>query len=469
MRSSSHVQGQPQESQLSKTKKYGLIAISVVIVIAILGGREIAGFFVAWGSSDGLECRSAVVREGSLSESVSAPGNVEPVFKVDISAQISARIMALPLREGEAVTKGAIVVQLDDRTLKAVLASTTARRDGERARLEAERARIEGPKQSLENAKRTLERQRKLFETGDVARQALEDAMVRVEELQASVLASTKNIGALESSLAASEAEIERVREEVSYATIRAPIDGTVTRLNAEVGELVVVGTMNNAGTVIMTIADLGRMRVRAQVAEADIAKVQEGQPAEIYINAFSGRVFHGVVEEVALQRTSLGQGSGGSATQGAGTFKVDVSLDAEGVRIFSGLAANVDIAIKQHSGLLVPTQAIVERKRDDLPTALAESTVFLKTQRVVPIIFRDEGGVAVATAVRLGSSSLTETIVEVGLSAGQLVVIGPYKTLEKLKGGERLAKEVVPPTKATPATEPATGDSSGVSVKVGG
>jgi len=284
--------------------------------------------------------------------------------------------------------------------------------------------------------------------------------------LQAGVLASTKNIGALESSLAASEAEIERVREEVSYATIRAPIDGTVTRLNAEVGELVVVGTMNNAGTVIMTIADLGRMRVRAQVAEADIAKVQEGQPAEIYINAFSGRVFHGVVEEVALQRTSSG-GSSGSATQSAGTFKVDVSLDAEGVRIFSGLAANVDIAIKQHSGLLVPTQAIVERKRDDLPTALAESTVFLKGQRVVPIIFRDEGGVAVATAVRLGSSSLTETIVEVGLSAGQLVVIGPYKTLEKLKGGESLIKEVVPPTKTTLATESATDDSSGISVKV--
>jgi len=226
LRSSLHVAEQEQEPPLSKTKKYGLIAISVVIVVGILGGRDIAGFFMAWWSSDGLECRSAVVREGSLSESVSAPGNVEPVFKVDISAQISARIMALPLREGEAVTKGAIVVQLDDRTLKAVLASTNARRDGERARLEAERARIEGPKQSLENAKRTLERQRKLFETGDVARQSLEDAMVRVEELQAGVLASTKNIGALESSLAASEAEIERVREEVSYATIRAPIAG---------------------------------------------------------------------------------------------------------------------------------------------------------------------------------------------------------------------------------------------------
>lgn len=454
---------------MSKAKKYSLIAISVVIVIAILGGREIARYVMAWRNSEGLESRSAVVREGSLSESVSAPGYVEPVSKVDISAQISARVMALPFREGDAVTKGAVVVQLDDRNLKAVLASTNARRDGERARLEAERARIEGPKQSLENAKRNLERQRKLFETGDVARQALEDAMVRVEELQATVLAGTKNIGALESSLAASEAEIERVREEVSYATIRAPLDGTITRLTAEVGELVMVGTMNNAGTVIMTIADLGRVRVRAQVAEADIAKVQEGQPAEIFINAFSGRVFHGVVEEVALQRTASGQGSAASATQGSGTFKVDVSLDAEGVRIFSGLAANVDIAIKQHSGLLVPTQAIVERKRDDLPTELAESSVFLKTQRVVPIIFRDEGGVAVATAVRLGSSSLTETIVEAGLSAGQSVVIGPYKTLEKLKGGESLNKESLSPTKATTATEPATGDSSSVSVKVGG
>ncbi len=449
---------------MSKLKKYGLITLSVAIVIAILSGREIFTAFMGWRALDGLESRSTAVREGSLNESVSAPGFVEPVSKVDISAQISARVMALPLREGDVVHKGDLVVQLDDRNLKAVLASTTARRDGERARLEAERARIEGPKQSLENAKRNLERQRKLFETGDVARQALEDAMVKVQEIEAAVVGSQKNIGALESSLAASEAEIERVREEVSYATIRAPIDGTITRLNAEVGELVVVGTMNNAGTVIMTIANLARMRVRAQVAEADIAKVLEGQPAEIFINAFSGRSFHGVVEEVALQRTSSGQGSAASATQGSGTFKVDVSLDTEGTRIFSGLAANVDIAIKEHRGMLVPTQAIVERKRDDLPTALAESTVFQGAQRVVAIVFLDENGVAVATPVRLGSSSLTETIVEMGLSAGQSVVVGPYKTLEQLKGGEKLRKETIVPADAGKTA----GKKSSVSVKVG-
>ena len=125
-----------------------------------------------------------------------------------------------------------------------------------------------------------------------------------------------------------------------------------------------------------------------------------------------------------------------------AGTFKVDVSIDSEGVRIFSGLAANVDIAIKEHRGLLVLTQAVVERKRDELPAALADSPLFPVGQRVVPIIFRDEGGVAIAMAVKLGSSSLTETIVESGISMGQSVVVGPYKTLERLKGGEALRNE---------------------------
>ncbi len=442
--------------------KYGLIVAVVLVIAGVLAGRELYSMLSGWQALDGFESRTSAVREGSLNESVSAPGFVEPVSKVDISAQISARVMALPLREGDTVTKGDLVVQLDDRNLKAALASTTARRDSELSRMEAERARIEGPKQSLENAKRNLERQKKLFETGDVSRQALEDAMVRVEEIEAGVMASLKNIGALESSLAASEAEIERVREEVSYATIRAPLDGTITRLNAEVGELVVVGTMNNAGTVIMTIADLGRMRVQVQVAEADIAKVREGQPTEIFINAFKGRVFHGVVEEVALQRTASGSGSAGSATQGSGTFKVEVSLDAEGVRIFSGLAANVDIAIKEHRGVLVPTQAIVERKRDELSTELAESPVYESTQRVVAIIFRDEGGISVATPVRLGPSSLTETIVESGVTVGQLVVVGPYKTLEQLKGGETLRQEA-----STQVGEKKR--ASGVSVKVSG
>ncbi len=443
--------------------KYGFAAGLVLVVVGVLFGREIYNTVASWQALDGLESRTSLVREGSLNESVSAPGFVEPVSKVDISAQISARVMALPLREGDAVKKGDLVVQLDDRNLKAALASTTARRDSERARLEAERARVEGPKQSLENAKRNLERQKKLFETGDVARQALEDAAVKVDEIEAGVRASLKNIGALESSLAASEAEIERVREEVSYATIRSPLDGTVTRLNAEVGELVVVGTMNNAGTVIMTIADLGRMRVQVQVAEADIAKVLEGQPAEIFVNAFKGRTFKGVVEEVALQRTATGGGSAGSATQGSGTFKVEVSLDAEGVRIFSGLAANVDISIKEHRGMLVPTQAIVERKRDELPEALGASPIFDSSRNVVAIVFRDEGGVAVATPVRLGSSSLTETIVELGLDAGQSVVVGPFKTLEKLKGGETLRKED-PAQLGGGVRKP-----SGVSVKVSG
>lgn len=440
-------------------RKYIVIAAIVLAVLAILTGQWLFSAISEWGAMDGVEARSALVKQGSLQESVSAPGFVEPVSKVDISAQISARVMALPFREGDAVKQGDVVVQLDDRNLKATLSSTTARRDGERARLEAERARLEGPKQSLENARRNLERQRKLFETGDVARQALEDAMVRVEELGASVTASQKTIGALESSLAASEAEIERVREEVSYATIRAPLDGTITRLNAEVGELVMVGTMNNAGTVIMTIADMLRMRVRVEVAEADIAKVQEGQPASIYVNAFSGKIFHGVVEEVALQRTSSGGGLG-AVTQASGTFKVEISLDTDGTRVFSGLAANADIVIKSHAGLLVPTQAIVERKRDELPGALADSAIFPAGQRVVAIVFRNENNYAVATAVKLGPSSLTETVVLEGLSVDQSVVIGPYKTLEKLKGGEALRREL-------PVIPAAAAPEAGVSVRV--
>lgn len=450
-----------KEASVSRTKKRIAMIVGGVIVVAILAGQSIWASVQLLSGATGVEARSAVAREGSLLETVSAPGFVEPTAKVDISAQVSARITLLPFREGDLVKQGDVVVQLDDRNLKAGLESTIARRDGERARLEAETVRINGPVQSLENARRTLERQRKLFETGDVARQAFEDATVRVDELEASIAAMRKTIGALESSLAAGDAEIERVRQELSYATMRAPIDGAITRLNAEVGELVMVGTMNNAGTVIMTIADLGRMRMRSQVAESDIAKVVEGQPAEIFINAFPGRSFKGVVEEVALQRTGTGMQAAASATQGAGTFTVDISIDSEGTRIFSGLAANVDIAIKEHWGVLVPTQAVVERKRDELPLALSESPLFTAGQRVVPIIFRDENGIATATAVRLGSSSLTETIVDSGVESGQMVVVGPYKTLEHLKGGEALRQEEVPSGGAKPR--------SGLSVKVSG
>ena len=438
------------------------LIFSVILILGLAGallaiGPSLTGGFSfggAQGSSGELVRFEAVTRR-TLIERVAAPGEIEPNVKVDVSAEVSARILELPFREGETVRQGDMIIRLDAADFQARLESAEARRDAERFRLQSEQSRIAGPMASLSNAKETLRRQEQLFETGDISRQNLDDARNRVAELSAQVEAGKLAISVIESSLAAAEADIDQARDRLAKTVMKSPIDGVVTILNAEVGELVVVGTMNNAGTVIMTIADLSRMRLDAKVAESDIAKVANTQPAEIRINAYPGEVFEGIVERIALQR-SLDR-------DGSGFFKTEVQIMLEGRRIYSGLAANVDIEIARHEGLVVPSQAVVDMKVDDLSAAAASSPLVDRKRRTVPVIFVIKDGKAICTPVKIGSSSLVETIVAEGINPDDHVIVGPYKAIEKLEDGDPVRTENPDsdPISDTEASNPAPKEAS--------
>lgn len=367
--------------------------------------------------------------ERELIESVSAPGEIVPHTKVDISAQTMARIVALPFRQGDDVRAGDVVVRLDDRDLRAALESARARRDGEKFRLQADQARLVSLRTSLDLARRTLERQRSLHESGDIAPSVLDEAIQRVDDLESQIRASGHSISQTESSLAAADADIRRAEEGLRNTVIESPISGRVTRLNAEVGEMVVTGTMNNPGTVIMTIADLGRMMMKARVAESDISGVRQNQIAKIHIIAYPDRVFHGVVSHIALQRTG--------AAAGTGYFETEVDIELNGQMLRSGLSANVDIETATHHGIVVPSQAIVDRLIDDLPAeVLGEGSLVDRTKLAARVVFRVIDGKAVATPVVIGASDLTHTLVTAGLSVGEPIIVGPYKALAEIKHG---------------------------------
>lgn len=439
-----------------------LIVISSIIAIAMVGlvvaGPSVLQYMPDFGSrNDALAVRMAPVEVRELVETISAPGELEPEVKVEVSAEVSARILELPFREGATVRAGEVIVKLDDRDLEASLEAQMARRDGERFRLRSEQERLSAPISQLANAKANLERQEALFKTGDVSRASLDDAVARVRELEAQIAAAREGLSVIESSLAAAEADIERARELLKKTTITAPIDGQITELNAEAGELVVVGTMNNAGTRILRIADLGTVRLKAKVAESDVARVAAGQPATVRVNAYRNREFAGTVERVALSRgTDTGMSAGGSG--GGGWFKCEVTLDlADGETLLSGLAANVDIVVGRSSGLLVPSQALMERKLDELPESLRESPLVDAARRKATIVFKVVDGKAVPTPVRTGASNLSDTMILEGLAAGDTVVTGPYRVLERLKEGDRVREET-----AKDAAERLAADGSG-------
>ncbi len=423
------------------------VCLGALVVGAVVAGPAALEFLPTFGAGEeALAVRIAPITSRELLETVSAPGELDPEVKVDVSAEVSARILEVPFREGATVRKGEVIVKLDDRDLQAQLQAQMARRDGERFRLRSEQERLAGPNSQLTNAKSSLERQQSLFSTGDVSRAALDDAISRVQELEAQISSSREGLLVIESALAVAEADIQRARELLKKTTISAPIDGQITELNAEPGELVIVGTMNNAGTKILTIADLASVRLKAKVAESDVARVRAGQEATVRVNAYRNRDFAGSVDRVALSRgteNSFGSSSGATGTGSGGWFKCEVKLKlAEGETLLSGLAANVDIIVDRTQGLLVPSQALIERTVEELPPEMAASPLIDLKRKKATVVYRMVDGKATVTLVKTGSSNLSDTMIVEGLSAGDIVVTGPYRVLERLKEGDAIREE---------------------------
>jgi HlyD family secretion protein len=441
-----------------------LSLVGVVIAAAIVAGPQLQNGLPTFKTKPtGNKVRTQTVRAGKLIETIKAPGQIEPHTKVDISAEVAARIEQLPFREGDRVSKGDVVVRLDDRDLKAALASAQARSSGEEYRLQSEKSRLTGQLSALSFAQKQLERKQKLYDAGDLPRKDLDDAMERLQDLQSQVDASKFAISVIESSLQAAKADIDRAKETLSKTVIVAPMDGVITALNAEVGEVVLMGTMNNPGTVIMTIADLSRMILNAEVAESDIARVALGQPAKVHINAYRDQVFSGTVTAIALQRTE-------KKTDNTGYFKVEVEIDLRGGRILSGLMANVDIEIQTHEGLIVESQAVVDRPVDELPEDIKRNHPLVdRAKKSTSVLYRLVNNKAVVTPVRRGPSDDTNSLIRDGVQEGDLVVVGPYKELEKLKHDDPILDEAtVEPSKVAGTANSAASESGGkVSVRI--
>jgi HlyD family secretion protein len=415
-----------------------LIAIALLVGLvgvglAVTGPRILRVLEDLRPKDEPHQVRTHVLAPDDLVEFVTAPGEVEPETKVDVASQVSARIEVLPVREGDTVRKGDVVVRLDDRDLQAALESAEARRDAERFRLQSEQARLSGLLSNVSFARKELERMQSLHGTGDVSRKSLDEAEERMQGLESNVEATRHAISVIESSLEAAESDITRARDGLDNTVITAPMNGVVTALNMEVGEQV-LGTFNNLGSTILTIADLDTMILEAEVAESDIAAVREGQAARIHINAYPDEVFRGAVTRIALQRTN--------AADGTGVFEVEVQIELEGRRIYSGLAANVDIEIEEHDGLVVESQAIVERLVDDLPESTRTHPLVDQAKRATTVVYRLVDGKAVCTPVRSGPSDLRRTLVEAGVEAGDEVIVGPYKVLEKIADGDAARRE---------------------------
>lgn len=382
---------------------------------------------------------------GDLVRSVSAPGSVAAREVVHITPRVSAKIIRMPFDIGDSVNEGDVIVELDSKDLAAALAASEARLLAEEASLKSveanyasERAAILGLKAQLDRATADLERAQSLFKTGDISKQELDGAVADRDRLQADYEArqagldgTAARVDAARAGVQVAQADVDRSKENLEFTIIRAPMDGVVMSRPSRVGE-VVLGTVQNMGTVIMVIADLSEMLVNVRVPEVDVPRVEIGQRARILINGYGSREFTGTIRRVALQ-SSIG-------TDGTNSYETEIVLDLpEGDRISAGLTANADIEVETISNVVtIPSQAVLDKRVEDLPREMRASNELVDLNRTfTQIVFTlDENNKASMKPVRVVASNLVASAIEAGIDPDERVIIGPFRSLQILTDG---------------------------------
>jgi len=442
-----------------RRKKWIIISVIVVLALIVVGvmvkkGRK--------GNDAGEVVRVEEVKLGELTEEIGALCEIEPKEVVQLSARISARIVEMPYDEGDVVTSGdpnaeppipaSVLIKLDAKEMESQLRLAEAGRNAQRAQTEVEKARIEGSKAtvaglaaSLEQAEKDFERKKELHKTRDISKADFDNVKYGLDTLRAehesakyNLEAAERNLVVLRHNIDAAEARIEEAKEALSYTTITAPIDGVVTRVNAKVGEMVMTGTMNNPGTVIMEVSDLSRMLAVAEIDEADVGSLEVGQEAMVSVLAFGDIEFTGVVDEVALKHRI--------SNTGTRYYRTEILLDNDPnvSKLCTGLTGHVDVKTRKHTDILkVPSQAVLAREVDEMPLEIRDNCGEVdKNKTFVTVVYQFVDGKAIVTPVKMGKSDLRYTIIESGLKEGDKVIVGPYKVLENIKHDQNVQDE---------------------------
>ncbi len=331
----------------------------IVLVLVIAAGGAAAAF--ARRGDPGTTVTVESIQKRDLEAIVSASGKIDPKKTVNISAQTMGRVTQLAVKEGDRVRAGQFLLQIDPVNAEAAVRRDVAAVAGARTALEQSRVGLQSARAQLEVARQSLKRQTELTAAGLTTRESLERAQADVEIRESDLKAREQEIKNRETQLNQQEAGLSSSRHTLTQVRFEAPFDGIVTRRNIEEGENVMVGTMNNAGTVLLTVADMSVIEAEVEVDETDIPFVQLGQAAKIKIDAIADKEFTGHVTEIG---NSPIQAAGAGTTRTATNFKVTITIDGQIPEVRPGFTCTAEIttAVKKQV-ISVPIQAMAVRE----------------------------------------------------------------------------------------------------------
>lgn len=400
-----------------------LLIILAVAIVAVLVAVNLAR---TGGKSVEVEAAAAQVKP--LTAIVSASGTLTPKRKVDVSAEVIGRITRLAVEEGDRVEAGDFLLEIDPTEYESL-------ERGYQAAVLTSRANLRLAEATADKAAIDLRRTTELFDSGLASQNEMDIAATDHRVASSQVEAARAN-------LRQAEANLDKARHDLRKVTILAPMTGLITRLNVEEGENAIMGTLNNPGTVLLTVSDLSTMEVEIDVDETEVVDVRPGQAVAVEIDAFPDTTFAGEVTEIGNSPiyTSTGQ------SQQAVDFKVTVTLidKVEGVR--PGLSAQADITVAERdSALAVPIGAVVVRDWPPSPRAgrrgaAADTAEVEREEREGVFVVVD--GEARFTPVELGITGEEDFEALAGIAAGDRLVTGPFRVLRDLRDGDRVKVE---------------------------
>ncbi len=431
----------------------GFRKVARTVTVLAVGGALLY-FTLRFDQPTGPEVQVEMVERRDLRAVVSASGKIEPRLSVDISANTMGRVTRLAFNEGDRVERGQFLLQIDPETLGAAVERGEAALQASRSSLLQAEVSVESAGVNLQLARDNLERQESLWELRLIARETYERAVTEVALRSTELRAREVEVATQLQRIRQEEANLGSARYELTKVTITAPITGVVTRRNIEEGETVVVGTMNNQGTVLATVADLSVIEAEVEVDETDIPSVTLGQPAEVSIDALPDRLFAATVTEIG---NSPIQAAAGGASQ-ATTFKVVVTLDDEipGVRPGFTCTADITTAVRTDS-LAIPIQAATVRAvmlnadgtvaragteprgREVEPAVSAEEPQTEGSEKELEGVFVARQGHAVFVPVTTGIAGARYFEALSGVTQGDLIITGPFSEVRNLEDGDAI------------------------------
>lgn len=416
---------------------FGLIGLVLFLVILRRTG--------VIGGSGEMKVAVEEVSERDIVESVSASGKIQPVREVKLSPDVSGEVVELLVKEGDRVKAGDVLARIKPDIYRANYDQIAANVNAQRANMANAEARLSQTEAQFVNTEAAYNRSKTLYDQGAISQSEFDAAKAQYEVAKAEIQASKQSVNAAKYNVYSAMASMNEASNNLTRTTIVAPVDGTISQLNVEVGERVAGASQFSPGTEILRIADMAEMEVTASVNENEVVRLSLGDTALIEVDAYPDRKFKGIVTEIANSASV----SGLSADQ-VSNFDVIIQIlpssyadmIPKDVPDFSpfrpGMSATVEILTEKARNVLsVPVQSVTTREESDsLKKDNEESSV-------TEYVFVVENDQAVLRKVKTGIQDNQYIRITEGLSKGEQVIVAPYSAIAKILQGNEKVKVV--------------------------